>query len=86
VAFNLRTHLVDQIVYAFGWPKKVMGFVAVQREGGTTSDACTILLHYDDMLATVKCSALSAQARQLRFWVRGDKGSLKKVRCPDLSI
>jgi predicted dehydrogenase len=81
VAYDLGTHLIDQIVHAFGVPSAVTGFVSQQRDQGDQGreDACTILLHYDNMLATVKASALSADREQLRFWVRGDRGSFKKV-------
>jgi predicted dehydrogenase len=73
-------------VYAlYGLPQRVTGFVGYQRRGvaeGAAHDSCTVLLHYDDderrMLATVKAGVVSAEVEQLRFWVRGTKGSFKK--------
>ena len=42
-------------------------------------DTCTILLHYaSGLLATVKASPITAVDKQLRFWVRGQKGSYIK--------
>jgi predicted dehydrogenase len=84
VTYDLGSHLIDQIVFALGMPKKITGFTSRQREGTgkAPDDACTILLHYDGMFASVKCSALSAETKQLRFWVRGEKGSFKKVCDP----
>ena len=65
----------------FGLPKRVTGFVGSQRENspGGFEDSCTVLLHYDAMLATVKAAVVSPEVEQLRYWVRGVNGSYKKV-------
>ncbi|KAI9830755.1 MAG: hypothetical protein M1819_005420 [Sarea resinae] len=78
--FDLGTHLIDQVVVTFGLPKKITGFVGSQREGDTGGfeDSCTVLLHYDQLMATVKAAVVSPEVAQLRYWVRGDKGSFKK--------
>lgn len=79
--YELGTHLIDQIVVIFGLPRRVTAFIGSQRAEnvGGYEDACTVLLHYDGgMVATVKVSVLSADGAQLRFWVRGEKGSYKK--------
>ncbi|EXJ66123.1 oxidoreductase [Cladophialophora psammophila CBS 110553] len=80
--YDLGTHLMDQVVCLFGMPKRVTGFVGSQREVNTTGleDSCTVLLHYDSpkMLVTVKAGVVSPEVNQLRYWVRGDKGSFKK--------
>ena len=80
-AYDLGTHLIDQVVVTFGLPEKITGFVGSQRENNVTGleDSCTILLHYDGMLATVKAAVVSPEVNQLRYWVRGVKGSYKKV-------
>ncbi|KAL8995397.1 MAG: hypothetical protein Q9188_006822 [Gyalolechia gomerana] len=80
--YDLGTHMVDQIVVLFGLPKKITAFLGSQRgeNPGGYEDACTILLHFDGMMATVKVAVISPEAAQLRFWVRGDKGSYKKAR------
>ena len=36
------------------------------------------------MLATVKAAVVSAEFEQLRYWVRGEQGSYKKVSTFDL--
>lgn len=81
VVYDLGTHLMDQVVTLYGFPKRITGFVGTQRENNTTGfeDSCTILLHYDDMLATVKAAVVSPEKEQLRYWIRGSKGSFKKV-------
>ncbi|KIX09448.1 uncharacterized protein Z518_00528 [Rhinocladiella mackenziei CBS 650.93] len=78
--YDLGTHLMDQVVHLFGMPERITGFVGSQREMNTTGleDSCTVLLHYGKMLVTVKAGVVSPEVNQLRFWVRGDKGSFKK--------
>ena len=81
--YDLGTHLIDQAVVAFGIPDKITGFVGSQREHnpGEVEDSCTVLLHYNSgLLATVKVAVVSPEEKQLRYWVRGDKGSYKKVK------
>ncbi|KAK5675729.1 hypothetical protein LTS12_029539, partial [Elasticomyces elasticus] len=42
-------------------------------------DSFTILLHYNQgILVTAKATVVSPEEEQVRFWVRGDKGSFKK--------
>ena len=80
--YDLGAHLIDQAVVAFGLPDKITGFVGSQRDHnpGEVEDSCTILLHYKTgLLATIKAAVVSPEEQQLRFWVRGDKGSFKKV-------
>ena len=81
-AYDLGTHLIDQAVVAFGLPDKITGFVGSQRaqNPGEIEDSCTILLHYKiGLLVIVKSAVVSPEENQLRYWVRGDKGSFKKV-------
>lgn len=86
-AFDLGTHLLDQLVTLFGMPERITGFIGNQRiytEEGTGADAggdsFTILLHYDKrgLLATAKAGVVSAEPQQLRWWVRGEKGTFRK--------
>ena len=79
--YDLGVHLMDQVVSLFGLPKKVIGYTTPQRLGGPEGfeDSCTVLLQYEGgMLATVKAGVVSPEVEQLRFWVRGTKGSFKK--------
>lgn len=84
VVYDLGTHLMDQVVVLFGMPKRITALIGTQREGRPASDedSCTVLLHYEGMLATVKAAVVSPETRQLRFWVRGEGGSFKKVGFP----
>ncbi|PWY85847.1 NAD(P)-binding protein [Aspergillus sclerotioniger CBS 115572] len=79
--YDLGSHLLDQAVYLLGKPERVTAFIGSQREVNTSGfeDSFTVLLHYPKgVLATVKAGVVSPDSEQLRFWVRGDKGSFKK--------
>lgn len=85
--FDLGSHLLDQFVALFGLPERVKAFVGNQRlykDAGTGGeaggDSFTVLLHYDklNMLGTAKAAVVSAEPEQLRFWVRGTRGTFKK--------
>ncbi|KAI4176763.1 MAG: hypothetical protein LQ348_005947 [Seirophora lacunosa] len=79
--YDLGTHLLDQAILLFGLPRKLTAFLGSQRQGTDAGyeDSCTVLLHYDGgMLATLKVAVVSPEARQLRFWVRGERGSFWK--------
>lgn len=78
--YDLGTHLIDQIVVLFGLPRKITAFLGSQRSENPNGyeDSCTVLLHYEGMLVTAKVAVVSPEAAQLRFWVRGEKGSYKK--------
>lgn len=80
--YDLGSHLIDQVYVAFGMPEKVTAFVGNQRIGVKSgpADSFTVLLQYGQMLATVKAGVVSPEEEQLRYWVRGTKGSFKKVR------
>lgn len=83
--FDLGSHLIDQVYNLFGPPKQVTGHVGIQRPGVTSGspDNCTVLLHYGqegaNFLVTVKAAVISPEEEQLRYWIRGTKGSFKKV-------
>ncbi|EFX03674.1 rossmann fold protein [Grosmannia clavigera kw1407] len=78
--YEIGSHLLDQAVTLLGLPQHVTGFVAAQRGGNATApDTFTVLLHYaGGLLATLKSSPASAETEQLRFWVRGERGSYRK--------
>ncbi|KAF9891024.1 hypothetical protein FE257_005281 [Aspergillus nanangensis] len=79
--YDLGTHLLDQAVHLMGKPDRITGFVGSQREVNTTGfeDSFTVLLHYKNgLMVTAKAGVVSPEEEQLRFWVRGEKGSYKK--------
>lgn len=79
--YDLGTHLLDQVHVLFGLPKTVTAFFENQRnDGGEEPDAITVVLRYGPggPLVTAKAGSLSIDTEQLRYWVRGTKGSFKK--------
>ncbi|UDD62118.1 hypothetical protein AFCA_009446 [Aspergillus flavus] len=59
--------------------KRITAFLGNQREGiDGSDDSFTVLMHYDEFMATAKAAVISPQEKQLRFWVRGTKGTFKK--------
>ena len=78
--YDLGTHLIDQVVVLCGMPSRITGFVGSHRANnpGGYEDSCNVLLHYNGMTATVKATVVSPEVEQLRYWVRGEKGSFMK--------
>ncbi|KAK7415170.1 hypothetical protein QQX98_006114 [Neonectria punicea] len=76
--YGLGTHIIDQALVLFGLPSKITGILQSQHATGM-DDAFTVLFQYaNGVLVTLKSSLLSAENEQLRFWIRGDRGSYKK--------
>ncbi|KAG9236661.1 hypothetical protein BJ875DRAFT_455838 [Amylocarpus encephaloides] len=81
VIYDLGTHLIDQAYVLFGMPSSVTGIFTNQRNDGQAEpDSVTVLLHYANggPLVTAKAGVISIETEQLRYWVRGTKGSFKK--------
>jgi len=81
--YDLGSHLLDQFVYLFGLPAAVTAFIGTQRtKENNPSDFpeyFTVICHYPNgMIATAKGTCISPETAQLRYWVRGEKGSFKK--------
>jgi predicted dehydrogenase len=81
--FGLGTHSLDQAYVLFGRPASVTAFFRVQRGiESEVEDSFTIILQYEGeqkgLLVTVKTAVVSPMEKQLKFWVRGEKGSYIK--------
>jgi len=85
--YDLGTHLLDQLVVLFGLPERVTGFFKNNRvytEAGTGGemggDSFTAHLHYDSrgLTATAATTVASCTTEQVRYAVRGDRGSYMK--------
>jgi predicted dehydrogenase len=89
VVYDLGTHLIDQVVVLFGLPTGVYGKFVRQREGrlvdgaagGEEPDSVTAVLTYEEtgLVVYVRAGVVSVESRQMRFWVRGSKGSYHKT-------
>jgi predicted dehydrogenase len=81
VLYDLGTHLIDQVYVLFGMPKSVTAVFSNQRNDGEAEpDSLTVLLGYGTSgpLVTAKAGVMCVETEQLRYWVRGAKGSFKK--------
>lgn len=80
VIYDLGTHLLDQAVVAFGSPDSVTGIFVNQRDdGGEEPDSFIVLLRYGSgLVVTAKAGVINAVTENLRFWVKGTKGSYLK--------
>lgn len=85
--YDLGTHVIDQALHSFGRPEKVTGFLQNLRGIGDESvdDNFTIILHYPRteenpylQTAILRAHPLSQRTPQLRFTVRGSKGTFVK--------
>lgn len=79
--FGLGSHTFDQALELFGRPSTITAFLKVLR--GVESDiedSFTVILQYADrpLLVTVKTTLISPIKDQLKFLVRGTKGSYLK--------
>jgi len=81
--YGLGTHSIDQCMQLFGRPVSVTAFTRSLRGiKSKTDDSFTLILQYDgkysDLICTVKTTVVTPQAQQLKFWMRGYKGSFLK--------
>ncbi|EPQ59911.1 hypothetical protein GLOTRDRAFT_27456, partial [Gloeophyllum trabeum ATCC 11539] len=85
--YDLGAHLIDQALVLFGRPEKVTAFISNMRGIGhpDVDDNFTIIFHYPPpsgsqhpLTVILRASILSARSPQLRFVVRGTKGTFVK--------
>ncbi|KAH6626721.1 hypothetical protein B0J18DRAFT_425464 [Chaetomium sp. MPI-SDFR-AT-0129] len=90
VLFDLGTHLLDQVFVLFGMPSGVYGKFVRQREGKLVKgvageadepDSVNIVLSYEETgtIVHVRVGVVSVESQQVRYWVRGSKGSYHKT-------
>lgn len=82
LVYDLGAHLIDQALQLFGRPSKITAFINHVRGlgEGSLDDAFTIHLQYasSPLQTTLKAHLLSVRSPQLRYIVRGTKGSFVK--------
>ncbi len=87
--YDLGVHVLDQVYVLFGMPTFVSAKFVNQREGRVLvgnmpegePDSFTAVLTYHEkgLLVFVRVGVLSVETQQVRFWVRGSKGSYHKT-------
>jgi predicted dehydrogenase len=75
--FDLGSHLIDQALVLFGTPDKVLGDLAVQRQGAQAVDYFHVILGYGKKRVVLHASSL-VPADSPRFVVHGTKASYLK--------
>lgn len=78
------THTIDQALYLFGRPTSVTGFLRSNRGvDSEIDDTFTIILQYSgdkkNLVVTIKTAIVTHMKDQLRFFVRGTRGTYLKV-------
>jgi len=85
--YNLGSHLIDQALNLFGRPSSITAFIQNSRQIGNSNvdDSFTIHMHYDagpkrayPLLVILRAHTLSVRSPQVRFIVRGTKGTYLK--------
>lgn len=75
--YDLGSHLIDQALDLFGWPKFVSADVFAQRENAVTDDYFHIILGYDKLRVILHSGSI-IPSNGPRFQVHGNKGSFIK--------
>lgn len=77
--YDLGPHLVDQALCLFGVPDRVWASLAIQRDGGESTDWAHVVLEYGARRVVLHASMLVAGGSP-RFIVHGTQGSLVKAK------
>ncbi|KJA30068.1 hypothetical protein HYPSUDRAFT_126238 [Hypholoma sublateritium FD-334 SS-4] len=87
ITYDLGAHLIDQALFLFGRPTRITAFIQNMRGVGdpTVDDSFTIIFHYDSgartrypLTVTLRAHCLSVRAPQVRYIVRGTRGTYTK--------
>lgn len=76
ICYDLAGHMLDQIVWQLGRPKKVISFL--RNDGGvvpTFKDNTLVVLEYEGAIACVDIAAMETRPMARRFEVYGRQGS-----------
>jgi predicted dehydrogenase len=77
ILFDLGSHLIDQARVLFGLPLSVTADVRAQRDFAKADDSFELILHYDNLKATLKAGMLRREPGP-RFLLHGVEGSFVK--------
>lgn len=87
--FGLGSHTIDQAISLFGTPGSVTAFLRANRGADSEiDDTFTIILQYpagsssssSNLTVTIKTAVVTNMKDQLKFFVRGTKGTYLKVK------
>lgn len=77
ILYDLGSHLIDQPLCLFGFPKEITADIRAQRKGAKATDNFELILHYPGLKVTLKAGMLVSQPLP-RYILLGDKGSFVK--------
>jgi predicted dehydrogenase len=77
ILFDLGSHLIDQAQVLLGVPRMITADIRTQRDFAKTDDNFELILHYDDLKATLKAGML-VREQSPRFILHGTEGSFVK--------
>ncbi len=77
ILFDLGSHLIDQAQVLFGLPQMITADIRVQRDFGKADDNFELILHYDNLKATLKAGML-VREQTARFILHGTEGCFIK--------
>jgi scyllo-inositol 2-dehydrogenase (NADP+) len=77
ILYNLGSHMLDQIINLFGFPKEMDARIGIQRPGGKVDDYYDIRLQYSDFHVIVKSSYL-VREQGPQYILHGTEGSFIK--------
>lgn len=76
VLYDLGSHLLDQVLFVFGTPRRLWAEVRSQRVT-EADDFFEVVLDYGELRVTLKASCVAAEPK-LRFLARGSQGAWMK--------
>lgn len=74
VLFDLGSHLIHQAITLFGLPQTINAIISTNREESNVDDYFVLTMQYPTLTAVLKSDML-VKDNELRFVVKGDKGS-----------
>lgn len=77
---DLGTHLIDQALVLFGFPKALFADLGKLREHTQTNDYVELILFYDNELRIRIKASILAKENKLGYLLHGDKGSFLQNR------
>ncbi len=75
--YDLGPHLIDQALFLFGWPERLLADVRTERAGARVDDAFDLTLFYPDLRVDLRARSLLA-GHPMKLMVRGTKGTYIK--------
>lgn len=80
IAYDLGSHIIDQVIYLFGKPSKTLKIGTKNREGTQVEDYVLFILSYENGVQVYITTSYLAADPGTAYVLNGSKGSFKKDR------